>query len=113
MSESKVPDDAESVPDFERLERDAIPATYRRAPLLTRIVGSGIAFGVGLGIVLGVAMPNSTGVGRGMVALLMALGFGMIGGLTAGAIATRMDAHSLNAARKAQRGDRDAKEKRT
>lgn len=110
MSDAKVPDDAETAPSIDELERTAIPATFRRAPLLGRIVGSGIAFGIGLGVVLGLSLPNSTGVGRGMVAVLMALGFGMICGLTAGAIATRADSRSVKQSRRtrqAQHSDAD------
>jgi hypothetical protein len=78
---------------------------------LGRIVGTGIAFGAGFGLVLGFSLPNSTGVGRGMVAILLAIGFGMIGALTAGAIATRLDgpdAVGAEAAKtaKAQRDER-------
>lgn len=110
MSDAKSPDGVEDVPSIEHLESTAIPASFRRAPLLGRIVGSGIAFGVGLGVILGLSLPNSTGVGRGMVAVLMALGLGMIGGLTAGAIATRADARSVKKSHPGRRLDSQSAE---
>ncbi|PKQ27069.1 MAG: hypothetical protein CVT64_01075 [Actinobacteria bacterium HGW-Actinobacteria-4] len=84
------------VPDIDELERDAILATFRRAPRLGRVIGTGVSFGAGLGLALGFLLPNSTGVYRGTVAVLLGLGFALIGGLTAGAIATRMDRASVD-----------------
>ena len=116
VSDAKVPDDsvpdhhvrdgegradASGSPSAEELERMALPATLRRAPRLGRVLGTGIGVGALLGIVLGLSLPNSTGVGRGMVAILVGLGFALIGGLAAGAVATRLDGpdplHSRNA----------------
>lgn len=55
------------------------------------MVGTGVGIGVALGVVLGIALPNSTGVGRGVVVILLSAGFALIGGLIAGVIATRID----------------------
>lgn len=91
MSDAPVPNDAESTPSADELDDVAIPASLRRAPRLGRIIGSGVGGGALLGIILGLTLPNSTGVGRGMVAVLVGLGFALIGGMVAGAIATRLD----------------------
>lgn len=55
------------------------------------MIGTGVWIGIVLGIVLGAVLPNSTGVGRGIVILLLSLGFALLFGLIAGVIATRMD----------------------
>ncbi len=55
------------------------------------MIGTGVGIGVVLGIVLGAVLPNSTGAGRGIVMVLLSLGFAVIGGLFAGVIATRLD----------------------
>jgi hypothetical protein len=106
VSDASVPDDAlpndstssqaDRTPAIDQFEHDAIVATFRRAPRLGRIIGTGVAFGAGLGLALGFFLPNSTGVYRGTVAVLVGLGFALIGGLTAGAIATRMDHVSVS-----------------
>lgn len=61
------------------------------------MVGTGVLFGILLGVVLGLALPNSTGVGRGVVVVLLSIGFAMCGGLIAGVIGTRMDRPLANA----------------
>jgi hypothetical protein len=61
------------------------------------MVGTGVCIGILLGVVLGLALPNSTGAGRGIVVVLLSVGFGLIGGLIAGVIATRLDKPLANA----------------
>ncbi len=55
------------------------------------MIGTGVGIGIALGIVLGAVLPNSTGAGRGIVMVLLSLGFAVLGGLFAGVIATRLD----------------------
>ena len=91
MSDAPTPDHAEPVPSLEELQRTAVPAAIRHAPRLGRIMGTGVGIGIALGLVLGIALPNSTSVGRGVVILMLTLGFGTIGGLITGVIATSID----------------------
>jgi len=91
VSDAPTPDHAEPVPSLEELQRTAVPAAIRHAPRVGRVIGTGVGIGIALGLVLGIALPNSTNVGRGVVILLLSLGFGMIGGLITGVIATRID----------------------
>jgi hypothetical protein len=76
---------------MDELDRVAYRAVVRTAPRFGRIIGTGIVVGGLVGAVLGFALPNSTGVGRGMVALLIGLGFACIGGLVTAVIATGVD----------------------
>lgn len=104
MSDAPRPDDAASPrhavdpshaaeprPTVDELDAKAFDAVVRRAPRFGRFLGTGALVGVLLGVILGFALPNSTTVGRGMVALLMALGFGIIGALTAAVIVVGVD----------------------
>ncbi len=79
---------------MDELDAMAFDAVVRTAPRFGRFIGTGIAVGVLLGVVLGFALPNSTGVGRGMVAFLLATGFAIIGGLTAAVIVVGVDRSS-------------------
>ncbi|WP_430868191.1 hypothetical protein [Demequina aurantiaca] len=91
MSDAPTPDQAEAVPSVEELQRTAVPAAIRHAPRVGRMIGTGVWIGIALGVVLGIALPNSTVAGRGIVVILLSLGFALIGGLIAGVIATRLD----------------------
>lgn len=83
------PDDTS--PPIDELDRVAFDAVVRSAPRFGRFIGTGVAVGVVLGFILGFALPNSTNVGRGVVGMLLALGFGMVGAIVTGAIVTRVD----------------------
>ncbi len=95
MSDSPQPSDPQhaplETPSEEELARIAVPATARRAPRFGRVIGTGAWLGVFIGAIAGFALPNSTGVGRGVVALLMALGLGALGALSAAVVAAGMD----------------------
>lgn len=95
MSDSPQPSDPQhaplETPSEEELARIAVPATARRAPRFGRVIGTGAWLGVFIGAIAGFALPNSTGVGRGVVALLMALGLGALGALIAAVVAAGMD----------------------
>ncbi len=77
--------------DQDAIDAAAFDAVVRSSPRYGRFIGTGVAFGIGFGFILGFALPNGTGVGRGIVGLLLALGFSLIFGLSAAAIATRLD----------------------
>lgn len=68
-----------------------MPAHVRRAPRFGRVIGTGVAVGFVIGAGCGLVLPNSTGVGRGMVAILVGLGFALIGGVVTGMIAAGLD----------------------
>lgn len=95
MSDSPQPSDPQhaplETPSEEELARIAVPATARRAPRFGRVIGTGAWLGILIGAIAGFALPNSTGVGRGVVALLMALGLGALGALIAAVVASGMD----------------------
>lgn len=95
MSDSPQPSDPRptplETPSEEELARIAVPATARRAPRFGRVIWTGAWLGILLGAIAGFALPNSTGVGRGVVALLAALGLGALGALIAAVIAAGMD----------------------
>ncbi len=95
MSDSPQPSDPQhaplETPSEEELARIAFPATARRAPRFGRVIGTGAWLGIFIGAIAGFALPNSTGVGRGVVALLMALGLGALGALIAAVVAAGMD----------------------
>ena len=92
MSDATSPDD---VPSTDHLDKHAQPATYRRAPNVMRIVQSGVVLGLVLGFVAAMILPNNTGIGRFMVGVLLAVGFALLTGLIAGAIAVGLDARSV------------------
>lgn len=78
-------------PSADELDRLAYDAVVRNAPRFGRFIGTGVAVGAIVGFALGFILPNSTGVGRFTVGLLVALGFATIGGLVTAVIATGVD----------------------
>ncbi len=75
----------------EDLDRVAVPAHVRRAPRFARFIGTGVGAAVVAAMVLALALPNSTGVGRFLVFLVLALGLSLIGAIVGGALATGLD----------------------
>lgn len=78
-------------PSASELDRLAYDAVVRNAPRFGRFIGTGVVVGAVAGFGLGFFLPNSTGVGRFTVGLLLALGFATIGGLVTAVIATGVD----------------------
>lgn len=70
----------------------AIPAVVRRAPRFARMIATGAVPLFVVGFLLGALLPNAETTGRFLSGLLIGLGFGTIGAVVAGAIATRADA---------------------
>ncbi|WP_084104631.1 hypothetical protein [Demequina sp. NBRC 110056] len=87
---SDVPDST-SAPSAEELERTALPATLRRAPRFARVIGTGAVAGFVVGFLCGLLLPNSTGVGRGTVGLVVGFGFACFAGLIAALVAVWLD----------------------
>ena len=85
---SDAPDD---IPSQAELDANSLPAIVRRAPRFARMIATGAGVGFAVGVVIALALPGHGAAYRGAVALLVGLGFGMIGALAAGAIATRAD----------------------
>ena len=79
------------VPDIDELDRVAYDAVVRNAPRFGRFIGTGVGIGALAGLVIGLVLPNTTAVGRGVVALLVAAGFALIGGLVASALVVGID----------------------
>ncbi|MFW7415503.1 hypothetical protein [Demequina sp. SO4-18] len=91
MSDAPRPQTPENSPSEDELRRTAMPAHLRRAPRFGRVVGTGVVAGFVIGALCGLLLPNSTGVGRGAVAVLVGLGFALIGGFVTGLIAVGLD----------------------
>ena len=53
--------------------------------------GTGVGIGALVGLIIGFVLPNTTAVGRGVVAMLVAAGFAIIGGLVASALVVGLD----------------------
>ena len=83
--------ESEAAPSVEELDRIAIPASIRRAPRFGRVVGTGAGGGFAVGFLCGMILPNSTGLGRATVGILVGLGIGLFAGLIAGLIAVGLD----------------------
>lgn len=77
--------------DFDAADREVLPASVRRAPKFGAFITTGVIAGGVLGLILGLVLPNSTGVGRGTVALLVASGFIVLGVVVGGVIAVLLD----------------------
>lgn len=78
-------------PSAEHLERVAVPARVRRAPRYGRIVGMGGGLSAAAGVLCGLLLPNTTGVGRGMVAIVVGVSFALFGTLISALIAVLLD----------------------
>ncbi|MDX5449910.1 MAG: hypothetical protein LPK36_02660 [Actinomycetes bacterium] len=92
MSDAPEHPNADSERDVpEDLDRVAVPAHVRRSPRFGRFLGTGVGAGLVAAAVLAIALPNSTGVGRFLVFVLLALGLCLAGALVAGALATGLD----------------------
>ena len=81
----------DELPTPEELDGSAIPAYLRRAPRFGRIVLTGALFGFALGAGVALGLPGKGAAYVSTVVLFVGLGFALIGGLVAGAIATRID----------------------
>jgi len=81
----------EDTPSVEELERISVPATVRRAPRFGRVMGTGVAVGLIAGLLCGLLLPNSTGVGRFTVGLIVGLGFALVTVTVAGLVAVGLD----------------------
>jgi hypothetical protein len=86
-----VSDAPHDTPSQAELDAKAFPAFVRRAPRFARMIATGVGLGFAAGVVMALALPGHGAAYRGAVALLVGLGFGLIGGLSAGAIATLVD----------------------
>lgn len=91
MSDAPRPPEPEDAPPADELRRVAMPAHVRRAPRFGRVIGTGVAAGFVIGALCGLLLPNSLGVGRGMVAILVGLGFALIGGTVTSVLAVGLD----------------------
>lgn len=95
MSDAPEHENASAFPEPdpvpEDLDRVAVPAHVRRSPRFARFIGTGVTAGLIAAAVLAIALPNSTGTGRFVVFVLLALGLGMVGALVMGAIAVGLD----------------------
>lgn len=79
------------VPDMDELDRVAYDAVVRNAPRFGRFIGTGVGIGALVGLIIGLVLPNTTAVGRSVVAMLVAAGFALIGGLVASALVVGLD----------------------
>jgi hypothetical protein len=81
----------EDVPTMDELDRVAFDAVVRSAPRFGRFIGTGVGIGFVVGLIIGLVLPNTTSVGRSVVAIMVASGFAIIGGLVAGALVVTLD----------------------
>ena len=72
-------------------DRLVIPAHMRRSPRFGRVIGTGVGAGIILAMILAIVLPNSTGTGRFLVFVVLALGLSLLGALIGGSIATGLD----------------------
>ncbi|MDN4483257.1 hypothetical protein [Demequina lignilytica] len=72
-------------------DRLVIPAHVRTSPRFGRMIGTGVGVGIVAAMILALVLPNSTGTGRFLVFLLLALGLSLLGALIGGALATGLD----------------------
>ena len=92
MSDAPLHEAADSdTPTMDELDRVAFDAVVRNAPRFGRFIGTGVAIGAGAGLIIGLVLPNSTPLGRGVVALLVAAGFGIIGAIVSAALVVGVD----------------------
>jgi len=76
---------------MDELDRVAFDAVVRNAPRFGRFIGTGVAIGALVGLIIGLVLPNTTSLGRGVVALLVGAGFALIGAIVAGGIVVGID----------------------
>lgn len=76
---------------MDELDRVAYDALVRNAPRFGRFIGTGVGIGALVGLIIGLVLPNTTAVGRGVVAILVASGFALIGALVSASIAVGLD----------------------
>ncbi len=81
-TERPLPEDLASV---------AVPAHVRSAPKFGSFIGTGVGAGIIAAAMLAILLPNSTGVGRFVVFLVLALGLCLLGAVIGGALATSLD----------------------
>jgi len=93
VSDAPEPDPTAPTPDPvpEDLDRIAVPAHVRTSPRFGSFIGTGVGAGIVVAMVLALVLPNSSGTGRFLVFVLLALGFCLIGALVGGALATGLD----------------------
>ncbi|SEJ62370.1 hypothetical protein [Demequina mangrovi] len=93
MSDVPQHDNASAVPEPlpEDLESVAVPAHVRSAPKFGSFIGTGVGAGIIVAAVLAIFLPNSTGVGRFLVFVVLALGLCLLGAVIGGALATGLD----------------------
>lgn len=100
-------DATSNTPSQAELDARSLPAVVRRAPRFARMIVTGAGVGFAVGVVMALALPGHGAAYRAAVALLVGLGFGMIGALSAGAIATRVDGRDPRAGAPAWPGKQD------
>lgn len=76
---------------MDELDRVAFDAVVRSAPRFGRFIGTGVGIGALVGLIIGLVLPNSTVLGRGVVAILVAAGFAIIGAVVSASIAVGID----------------------
>ena len=76
---------------MDELDRIAFDAVVRNAPRFGRFIGTGVGIGALVGLVIGLFLPNTTTLGRGVVAILVASGFAIIGAVVSASIAAGLD----------------------
>jgi len=92
VSDAPLHEAADSdTPTMDELDRVAFDAVVRNAPRFGRFIGTGAAIGGVAGFAIGLVLPNSTSLGRGVVALLVAAGFAIIGAIVASALVVGVD----------------------
>ncbi|WP_084079316.1 hypothetical protein [Demequina sp. NBRC 110057] len=91
MSEQQPSPEPAEPADFDAADRQVIPASVRRAPKFAAFITTGVIVGAVAGLLCGFLLPNSTGVGRGTVALLVASGFAVLGVVIGGVTAVLLD----------------------
>ncbi|WNM24766.1 hypothetical protein RN607_01310 [Demequina capsici] len=82
-----VPTDAPTTDEL----ADAVPAVVRHAPRFARILVTGAGTPAAVGFLLGALLPNAVISGRIVSGLLVALGFGVIGGVISGVFVATAD----------------------
>lgn len=92
MSDAPLSEAADAdTPTMDELDRVAFDAVVRNAPRFGRFIGTGVGIGAAVGLIIGLVLPNSTAVGRSIVALLVCAGFAIIGAIVAAALVVGID----------------------